>query len=67
MCWCDEYEFTINRADDYMIRRKSDGKWYSIDPDNFMRLIEKAFDDGLITITNTTDNFYQIETIFEGD
>jgi hypothetical protein len=40
MCYCETHDFTINRADEFMARRTHEARWYIVDPETLIRLIE---------------------------
>ena len=48
MCWCDEYDFTINRADEYMVKEKATQQWYVIAPPDVIKAIEKCLELGYL-------------------
>lgn len=56
MCWCDEYEFTINRADEYMVREKPDGHWYVISPHDVVALIQASINRGEVDVSVASYN-----------
>ena len=64
MCWyCYEYEFTINRADEYMVREKPDGRWYSATPDVILALIKVAIKRGDVYIYRTLDKLEGFDSV----
>ena len=63
MCWCDEYEFTINRADEYMVREKPDGRWYIASPNVITTLIEVAIKRGDVYIYRTLDELEGFDSV----
>ena len=63
MCWCDEYEFTINRADEYMVRKKPDGRWYIASPGVIIALIEAAIKRGDVSIYRTLNELEGFDSV----
>ena len=68
MCWCHEYEWTINRADEYMVREKPDGCWYTISPHDVIALIQASSNRGeinvsIVTYCNGGETFARIEFV----
>ncbi len=54
MCWCNEYEFTINRVDEYMVREKLRGHWYVISPRDVVALIQASINRGEVDVSVAT-------------
>ena len=50
MCYCDDYEFTINRADEYMVKKKSETYWYVISPEDVWNMIQRELNAGNIKV-----------------
>ena len=63
MCYCDEFEFTINRADQFMIRDKSGDKWICIAPPDLWKLVEIGREKGIIADTWIDGNYSQVEIV----
>ncbi len=45
---CDNYDFTINRADQFMVSKKSAGTFYNIDPEDLWKLIEVGIEQDIL-------------------
>ncbi len=45
---CDNYDFAINRGDQFMVSKKSVGTFYNIDPEDLWRLIEIGLEKGIL-------------------
>ena len=64
MCWwCAEYEFTINRADEYTVRKRPDGRWYSASPNVVLGLIEAAIKRGDVYIYRTLNELEGFDSV----
>ncbi len=45
---CDNYDFNINRADQFMVSKKSVGTFYNIGPEDLWKLIEAGLEQGFL-------------------
>ncbi len=53
---CDNYDFTINRADQFMVSKKEVGTFYNIDPEDLWKLIEVGLRQGILSKIWTSDD-----------
>lgn len=64
MCWCDEYNFTINRGDEFMVQKKGDGPWFSITPPDLIKIINVCIVLGYLKehnkFTTSIDEFVSV-------
>jgi len=51
MCYCDEWEFTINRADEFMVGEKATALWYVISPEELWELISLSLRNDILEVT----------------
>ena len=61
MCYCNEYEFTINRADEFMVMEKTENQWYNIDPETLVKLIKHNLNNDVLKIVWQENNFKQVK------
>lgn len=62
---CDNYDFTINRADQFMVSKKSVGTFYNIDPEDLWKLIEMGLNKGILNKVWVSDDEMFTEVSFE--
>jgi len=58
MCYCDDWEFSIDRADEFMVSKKNSGKWFVISPPDLWELIEISLRQGIIKTVDPKDEIF---------
>ncbi len=61
--YCEEYEFTINRADQIMVSKKEVGIFYNIAPDDLWELIEVGLLSGILRKVWASDDKEFVEVM----
>ena len=46
MCDCDEFEFTINRGDEFMVLKTGTVRGYRITPENLWKMLDYLLEEG---------------------